>query len=283
MESVLSQTVDEVIAVDDGSTDGSREVLNEYRQRARLVLLDQNLGTCAARNAGTDVATGDYLAYLDGDDAFLPWAIDTYRRVAETQTPVLMMGPMRWFEGVVPEAGPVPQHIRYVQYDDYFAKEWVVGISASAMVVRRRSLESIGGWEGFPVDDLDLMYRLGTAGPFVQITEPSTTWYRSHAGQAIRQTERMMEAAGWLVANDKRGRYPGGDARRLERGACIGQIAWHWARVHAHAGGRGQAIRFLVRNGLYLRAAGMLRVQRGIRNRVRGYKFPPQTEIPLRA
>jgi glycosyltransferase involved in cell wall biosynthesis len=277
MDSVLSQPVDEVIAVDDGSTDGTREVLNEYRHRARLVLLDQSLGTCGARNAGTELATGDYLAYLDGDDAFKPWAIETYRRVAETQAPVLMMGPMRWFEGVVPEPGPVPQHVRYVKYDDYSAKERIVDISASAMVVRRRSLEPIGGWEGFPVDDLDLMYRLGTAGPFVQITEPRTTWHRSHAGQVIRQTERMIEAAGWLVASDKRGRYPGGDSRRLERRACIGGIVFHWARMHAKLGSRGHAFRFLVRNRSHVLSAVGARARRTIR----GVKTP-NTE-PLRS
>ena len=150
MDSVLSQAADglEVIAVDDGSTDGTREVLSEYRDRARLVLLDQNLGAPAARTAGAEVATGDYLAYLDGDDAFLPWAIDTYRKVAETRTPVLMMGPMHWFEGALAEPGPTPQHVRYIEYDDYFAKERVVDIGASAMVVRRRALESVGGWKG---------------------------------------------------------------------------------------------------------------------------------------
>lgn len=159
MDSAPSQGGDglEVIAVDDGSADGTREVLSEYRDRARLVLLDRNGGACAARNAGTQVATGDYLAYLDGDDAFLPWAFDTYRRVAEAQTPALMMGPMHWFEGVLPETRPTPQRVRFVQYDDYFAKEQVVDVSASAIVVRRRSLEAVGGWEGFPVDDLDLL------------------------------------------------------------------------------------------------------------------------------
>lgn len=269
IESALSQAVDglEVIAVDDGSTDGTREVLNEYRDRARLILFDQNRGTCAARNAGTAVATGDYLAYLDGDDAFLPWAIPTYRRIAGTRGPALIMGPMRWFEGALPEPGPIPGRLRYVQYDDYFAKERVVDISASAIVVRRRSLESVGGWHGFPVDDLDLLYRLGTAAEFVQITEPATTWHRSHEGQVVRQTERIIEATEWLISNEKDGRYPGGDSRRLERRACIGGIVLHWARSHARLGYRSDAFRFLLRNRPYVVAAGIARAHRTVRGR----------------
>lgn len=269
MDSALSQAVDglEIIAVDDGSTDGTREVLSEYRDRVRLVLSDENRGTCAARNAGSEVATGDYLAYLDGDDAFLPWAIDTYRRVAETHKPALMMGPMHWFEGAVPAPGPNPQRVGYVKYDDYFAKERVVDISASAIVVRRESLESVGGWDGFPVDDLDLLYRLGTAGPFVQVTEPCTTWHRSHDHQVIRQTERLVAAVQWLVANDKRGRYPGGDLRRLERRACIGGIVVCWAREHGKASSRWHALRFLLCNVPYVAAAVITRTQRTIRGR----------------
>jgi glycosyltransferase involved in cell wall biosynthesis len=266
----------EVIAVDDGSTDGTREVLAEYRDRARVILLDENRGACAARNAGTEVATGDYLAYLDGDDAFVPWAIETYRRVAETQAPALMMGPMYWFEGAVPDPGPTPERVRYVQYDDYFAKERVVAISASAIVVRRQALESVGGWEGFPVDDLDLLYRLGTAGPFVQVTEPITTWHRSHNRQIIRQTDQIIEAVGWLVANDKRGKYPGERSRRLERRACIGGIVFHWALMHARFGFRRQALRFLVAHSPYVVATFVQRAQRTVRGRK-----TPHTELLL--
>ena len=269
MDSALSQAIDgvEVIAVDDGSTDGTREVLNEYRGRARLILLDENCGACAARNAGTEVATGEYLAYLDGDDAFLPWAIQTYSRIAETHEPSLMMGPMRWFEGAVPEPGPVPQRVSCIRYEDYFAKERVVDVSASAIVVRRAAIESVGGWEGFPVDDLDLLYKLGTADPFVQITEPSTTWHRSHVGQIVRQSGQIITGAEWLIANDKRGKYPGGNARRLDRRACIGGIVIHWGRMHAQRGARGHALRFLVRHGPYVLAAVAKRAQRNIRGR----------------
>jgi glycosyltransferase involved in cell wall biosynthesis len=267
MDSALGQSADgvEVIAVDDGSSDGTRVVLNEYRDRARLILLDENRGACAARDAGTQVATGDYLAYLDGDDAFMPWAIQTYRRVAEKYAPALMMGPMHWFEGAVPEPGPAPQSIDCVPYDDYFAKERVVDVSASAIVVRRRAMESVGGWEGFPVDDLHLLYRLGTAGPFVQVTEPSTTLHRSHAGQIIRQSDQIIKGAEWIIANDRHGRYPGGDARRLERRACIGGIVIHWARMHAQLGARRHAVRFLVKHRPYVLAALATRAQRSIR------------------
>ena len=166
MESALNHAGDglEVIAVDDGVPTGPAKC-STNTEIAFAWSSSENRGTCAARNAGTAIATGDYLAYLDGDDAFLPWAIDMYRQVAEAQTPALMMGPMHWFEGPVPEPGPTPEHVRYVKYDDYFAKERVVAISASAIVVRRESLQSVGGWSGFPVDDLDLLYRLGTARP----------------------------------------------------------------------------------------------------------------------
>ena len=269
MDSALGQGVDgiEVIAVDDGSTDGTREVLSEYGDRARLILCDENQGTCAARNAGTEAATGDYLAYLDGDDAFMPWAIQAYRRVAERQTPAVMMGPMHWFEGALPEPGPIPESVSYVRYDDYFAKERVVDISASAIVISRRALEAVDGWDGFPVDDLHLLYRLGTAGPFVQLTEPYTTLHRRHAGQIIRQTGKLVEAADWLVANDKDGRYPGGAARRRDRRASIGGIVLHWGRTHARAGARADALRFVLGHGGYVLAALTLRAQRDLRGR----------------
>ena len=121
--------------------------------------------------------------------------------------------------------------------------------------------------EGFPVDDLDLLYRLGTAGPFVQITEPCTTWHRSHARQTIRQTELIVKGAEWLVANDKRGRYPGGDLRRLDRRACIGGIVFHWGRTQAKQGSVGPAFRFLVRNAPYAVAAVIVRATKTIRGR----------------
>lgn len=73
IDSALAQTRPalEVIVVDDGSTDGTRELLAEYGERIR-VLSQQNQGVAAARNAGIGAANGDYLAFLDSDDAWYP-------------------------------------------------------------------------------------------------------------------------------------------------------------------------------------------------------------------
>ena len=74
VDSVLGQTLRdiEVVCVDDGSTDGSAAILGEYASRDTRVkvLRQENRGAGAARNAGLDVASGEWLAFLDSDDVF---------------------------------------------------------------------------------------------------------------------------------------------------------------------------------------------------------------------
>lgn len=72
LDSVLSNTYVnlEVICINDGSTDNSVEVLNEYAKHDdRIVIINQeNSGVSVARNAGLDYANGDYIAFIDSDD-----------------------------------------------------------------------------------------------------------------------------------------------------------------------------------------------------------------------
>jgi glycosyltransferase involved in cell wall biosynthesis len=77
IDSVLSQTYPEleVIVVDDGSSDNSPEVLASYGERIKSVF-QKNQGVSAARNNGVAASTGEFIAFLDADDSWLPTKVE---------------------------------------------------------------------------------------------------------------------------------------------------------------------------------------------------------------
>lgn len=78
LDSLVNQTLKdiEIICINDGSTDGSLAILNEYvRNDDRIVVINQeNSGQSVARNRGIDVAKGEYLGFVDSDD----WVSEDY-------------------------------------------------------------------------------------------------------------------------------------------------------------------------------------------------------------
>lgn len=81
IESVLNQTYTniELIIVDDGSRDNTKEIIREFQsQDERIVYLrnKRNLGANAARNIGIMHSTGEFIAFMDSDDMWLPWKLE---------------------------------------------------------------------------------------------------------------------------------------------------------------------------------------------------------------
>jgi hypothetical protein len=263
LDSVLAGRCDsaEIIAVDNGSADETRQRILEYSGSVRTVLIDDNEGGSVGRNKAAGVARGDYLVFLDGDDLFLPWTLDVYETVVTARRPVAMVAPMQWFEGATPSPGPAPAEASYVEYEDYFRKEQAAELSASAMVIEREAFERVGGWEFHPVEDQDLLWKLGTAGRFVQIVDPVTTFHRAHPGQTSRGDSAMRDTISALAQNERDGRYPGGKARRFERRACVGGVVFHWTRRTWRKGEHAEAWRFLRANWAFVAAATAMRVR----------------------
>ncbi len=90
LDSVINQTLSdiEIIVVDDGSTDGTAQIIKDYAQqdaRIRPILFDRNTigGVASAANAGLDAATGDYVGFADGDDLC---EIDMFRQLYDAAT-----------------------------------------------------------------------------------------------------------------------------------------------------------------------------------------------------
>ena len=80
LDSVLNQTMTdlEIICVDDGSTDGTRQIVQRYMERDQRIqlIVQENAGQSAARNAALSRVQGRYTYFLDGDDSIVPQAME---------------------------------------------------------------------------------------------------------------------------------------------------------------------------------------------------------------
>jgi glycosyltransferase involved in cell wall biosynthesis len=228
VDSALCQRNDpaEIIVVDDASTDGAQEILRQYGDAIRLICRETNQGACAARNCGAALATGEYLVFLDGDDALPPWALDVYDRIVEARKPMMMLGDHWWFKGTLPalQPGDTPHEIRIVEYEDILRRDRPYG-EPSTKVINRQAFQAVrGGWspDAWPMENTDLLLRLGSFGRAILIFTPRTTFYRRHPGNISANTARCFHPLYKMIDNERSGEYAGGKARRFERQALIG-------------------------------------------------------------
>lgn len=93
IESVLSQTrkADEIIVVDDGSMDGSVNIIESFGNKVQLIKMGKNSGVLMSFIAGLQQSTGDILSFLDGDDIWLPQKLEKVEAIFAARQEVMLV------------------------------------------------------------------------------------------------------------------------------------------------------------------------------------------------
>ena len=155
IDSVLAQTFPafELILIDDGSTDGTADVIDRYRRRlgGRLICdSGPNRGVSAARNRGMELASGRYLQYLDADDLLRPDALrEKFESLETSGADVAYMDWQKLIESSPGHFGPGEIHSRRCEEVQpaleiaIFLDFWA---PPAALLYRREIVDRVGGW-----------------------------------------------------------------------------------------------------------------------------------------
>lgn len=225
LESVFAQTEPafEIIVADDGSTDDTPDVLRKYEGRVK-VLTQRNAGPSAARNLGIAAATGDYIAFLDSDDLWFPWTLALYREVIEPHAqPAMVEGAHLEFDTEQGPPNPADSSSQVSRLNSQLSPDYLasprVTLWPSGTAIRADVLKAAGGFtpHAFNAEDCDLWLRLGTERGFVHIAQPPVFAYRRHPASAVASLAKSVEGIMAMIECERRGGYPGGDARRHDR------------------------------------------------------------------
>ncbi len=239
VESALGQTYAnlEVIVVDDGSTDGGAENLEQSVRDTRLRVLRQaNQGACAARNLGLDSARGKYVAMLDSDDTFLADHIAQCVEVLEAA-----VGDIAVYGRVIVDRGEGVQFLkppRAIRPDEDISEYLLCDqgfVQTSTLVLERGLATRVRYRPGLPFgQDTDFAIRLGRAGArLVMLEQPQAIWSDRPAAGRVSNALDPKPRLDWLHAM---GASITAKARR-------GDMGWYVAKALYKSGSRVLATR----------------------------------------
>jgi glycosyltransferase involved in cell wall biosynthesis len=241
VEAVRAQTFSdyEVVVLDDGSSDGSREWLtaNVVWPGWRLVFNERNLGTYGTLNAGLALATGEFVAVLNDDDLWAPTKLERQVAFMDAHPEVGLVHTDGAFidgSGAVTPGSPLGFEFPRTETGDVLLDLVAANkIIASAALVRRKCFDDLGGFNEayFGSGDWEMWLRIAERWQVGFVAEP-LTFYRVHGENASHKLDRIWQddqrLREWIAPRlaGYAGRFPTSRLRASEahNWACLGTV-----------------------------------------------------------
>jgi glycosyltransferase involved in cell wall biosynthesis len=218
VDGILAQTFRdfEFVIIDDGSTDGSTQMLQAYAAAdPRIVLVSRpNTGYAIALNEALALAAGEFVARMDADDVSLPDRLARQMEYLQSHPNCVVVGAAVRF--IAADGTPIARGFRrprgHEEIDAFHLRRMNSALAHPTVMMRRNAVVAVGGYrpEFEPAEDLDLWLRLAERGRLANSGEvlleyrvhPTSVTHRRRLEQQRKSYEAVAEAC------RRRGRTP---------------------------------------------------------------------------
>lgn len=242
LASVLSQTrpADEIIVVNDGSTDDTEALIAREYPQVRYHY-QPNAGLAATRNVGAALATGTMLALLDSDDEWAPTKLERQLQTLQQRPDLAGVGCHRVrikIDAAGTEKSRQPsKHADGEVEEITFAKEiWSNRICGATMMIRREVFERFGGYDASMrvLEDHDLWLRLLGAGQRLGVMREPLYLFYERPGSLRSNIDLLEKAAAIILEKWDPQRHPE-VASLLTPQEYAKVCKWWWLKLTFHA------------------------------------------------